>query len=51
MASIGAIHYEPLGIYAGRTTSLDSLPDNATIAVPNDTTNERAHFYFFRIRD
>ena len=30
----------PLGIYAGRTTSLDSLPDNATIAVPNDTTNE-----------
>ena len=38
--SIGAIHYEPLGIYAGRTTSLDSLPDNATIAVPNDTTNE-----------
>ena len=40
LASIGAIHYEPLGIYAGRTTSLDSLPDNATIAVPNDTTNE-----------
>ena len=40
LVSIGAIHYEPLGIYAGRTTSLDSLPDNATIAVPNDTTNE-----------
>lgn len=40
LISIGAIHYEPLGIYAGRTSSLDSLPDNATIAVPNDTTNE-----------
>ena len=29
-----------MGIYAGRTTSLDALPDGATIAVPNDTTNE-----------
>lgn len=40
LVSIGEIHYEPLGIYAGRTTSLDALADGATIAVPNDTTNE-----------
>lgn len=35
-----AIHYEPFGIYAGKTTSLEELPDGATVAVPNDTTNE-----------
>lgn len=40
LVSAGAIHYEPFGIYAGKTTSLDELQDGATIAVPNDTTNE-----------
>lgn len=40
LVSAGAIHYEPFGVYAGKTTSLDELQDGATIAVPNDTTNE-----------
>ena len=40
LVSAGAIHYEPFGIYAGKTTSLDELQDGATIAVPTDTTNE-----------
>lgn len=40
LVSAGAIHYEPMGIYAGKTTSLDALPDGATVAIPNDTTNE-----------
>ncbi len=40
LVSIGAVHYEPFGIYAGQTTSLDELPDGATVAVPNNTTNE-----------
>ena len=40
LVSAGAIHYEPFGVYAGETTSLDELQDGATIAVPNDTTNE-----------
>ena len=40
LVSIGAIHYEPFGIYAGRVDSLADLPDGATIAVPNDVTNE-----------
>ncbi len=35
-----AIHYEPFGIYAGKTKSLDQLADGATVAVPNDTSNE-----------
>lgn len=40
LAAVAAIHYEPFGIYAGKTTSLAELPDGAKIAVPNDTTNE-----------
>ena len=35
-----AIHYEPFGIYAGKTDSLAALPDGAKVAVPNDATNE-----------
>jgi len=40
LVSVGAVHFEPLGIYPGKTTSLDSLADGAVVAVPNDTTNE-----------
>lgn len=40
IVSAGTVHYEPFGLYAGKTTSLDALQDGATIAVPNDTTNE-----------
>ena len=40
LASAAVIHYEPFGIYAGKTASLEELADGAQIAVPNDTTNE-----------
>lgn len=40
LVSAAAIHYEPFGLYAGKTDSLDALADGAQIAVPNDTTNE-----------
>ena len=40
LVSIGAIHYEPFGIYAGRVDDLDDLPDGAVVAVPNNVTNE-----------
>ena len=40
LVSIGDIHYEPFGIYAGKTTDLAALPDGATVAVPNNVTNE-----------
>ena len=40
LVSAGAVHYEPLGLYAGKTKSLAELSDGATIAVTNDTTNE-----------
>ena len=34
------MHYEPFGIYPGRTATLEELADGATIAVPNDGSNE-----------
>ena len=40
LVPVGDIHYEPLGIYAGTESSLESIRDGAEIAIPNDTTNE-----------
>ena len=40
LVSAAAIHFEPLGIYGGKTADLADLPEGAQIAVPNDTTNE-----------
>jgi len=40
LVSVAAIHYEPFGIYAGKTASIDKLAEGAVIAVPNDGTNE-----------
>lgn len=40
IVSAATIHYEPFGIYAGKTDSLEALQEGAKIAVPNDVTNE-----------
>ena len=40
VVSVGKIHYEPFGIYAGKSNDLKAIQDGAKIAVPNDTTNE-----------
>lgn len=40
LVSVANIHFEPLGIYPGKTASLDAVPDKGQIAVPNDTSNE-----------
>ena len=40
LVSVGAIHYEPFGIYPGKSNDLANIADGATIAVPNYTTNE-----------
>ena len=39
LVSVAELHYEPFGIYAGKTASLDALPDGAQIAIPDDPTN------------
>ena len=39
LVSVADLHYEPFGIYAGRTAALADLKDGAQIGVPNDPTN------------
>lgn len=39
LVSAGAIHYEPLGVYAGKSTDLANVPDGAKIGIPADATN------------
>lgn len=40
LVSVGKIHYEPFGIYAGKTSDLSAIPEGGSIAIPNDGTNE-----------
>lgn len=40
LVSVGKIHYEPFGIYAGTKKSLKSIKKGDVVAVPNDVTNE-----------
>ncbi|MDR2167687.1 MAG: metal ABC transporter substrate-binding protein [Clostridiales bacterium] len=34
------VHFEPLRVYAGRLNSLENLPNGASIAIPEDATNQ-----------
>lgn len=40
IVSATAVHFEPLGIYAGKSSDLSNIQKGAEIAVPNDTSNE-----------
>ena len=40
LVSVAKIHYEPMGIYPGKSASIEEVPDGGTVAVPNDVTNE-----------
>lgn len=40
LVSVAKIHYEPFGIYAGKSDDLANIADGAEVAVPNDPTNE-----------
>ncbi len=40
LVSVAGIHYEPFGLYAGKTASLQELTEGAQIAVPNDPSNQ-----------
>lgn len=39
LVSLAPIHYEPLGIYAGKTKAIAELPEGAQIGIPADNTN------------
>ncbi len=40
LVNAGGIHVEPLALYSAKYKSLKDIPNGATIAVPNDPTNE-----------
>lgn len=40
IVGVGNVHFEPLGIYPGKTKTLEALKDGATVAIPNDPSNE-----------
>lgn len=40
LINVAEVHYEPFGIYPGKTKLLADLPEGGTIAIPNDGTNE-----------
>lgn len=40
LVSAGGIHIEPITAYSDRYASVDEVPDNAVVAIPNDGTNE-----------
>ena len=40
LITAGGIHVEPIALYSKKVDSLDDLEDGATIAIPNDPTNE-----------
>jgi D-methionine transport system substrate-binding protein len=40
IVNAGNIHVEPIGAYSERFTTLAEIPSNATIAIPNNATNE-----------
>lgn len=40
LVSVANVHFEPLGLYPGKTATLDEISEGAQIAVPNDTSNE-----------
>ena len=40
LVGVAAVHFEPLGIYAGKTDDLEAIQEGSVIAVPSDTTNE-----------
>jgi D-methionine transport system substrate-binding protein len=40
LVSVGQIHLEPMGLYSKKIKSLDAIQNGATIAIPNDGSNE-----------
>lgn len=40
LVNAGGIHIEPIALYSKKVTSIAALADGATIAIPNDPTNE-----------
>lgn len=50
LESVVAVHVEPLGLYSKKYKSIDALPKKATIALPNDPTNEGRALIFLQTK-
>lgn len=50
LESVVAVHVEPLGLYSKKYKSVDALPKKATIALPNDPTNEGRALIFLQAK-
>ena len=40
LVNIGGVHVEPIGAYSEKYSSVDEVPDGATVVLPDDATNE-----------
>lgn len=40
LVNVADVHFEPYGIYPGKTKSIEEMKDGSQIAIPNDSTNE-----------
>lgn len=40
LVAVADVHYEPMGIYAGKSSDLNNVAEGAVFAVPSDPTNE-----------
>ena len=45
LVPVADIHYEPLGVYPGKTAALDTIAEGAQIGIPNDGSNEARALY------
>lgn len=48
LTAVGVIHYEPFGIYGGKSNDINQVKDGAVIAIPNDGTNEGRALFLLR---
>ncbi|WP_409523306.1 MetQ/NlpA family ABC transporter substrate-binding protein [Nitrincola sp. MINF-07-Sa-05] len=39
LVNVAGVHVEPFGAYSSKHTTLESLPERAQVAIPNDATN------------
>lgn len=51
LVSAGNIHYEPLGIYPGKSADLAAIAEGAQVAIPNDGSNEARALYLLEAQD
>lgn len=51
LVSVGAIHYEPLGIYSNKYETVAEIPEGAQILIPNDPSNEARALLLLEAQD